>query len=90
MKHLKDYLIHPQTQSTSFIIIQPMTITTEQIEGLKQRYAQMIVDGLDMNDLITLAVDSIVENLKGYEIDDINLLSKVNSASNIFPPQDCT
>ena len=49
-----------------------MTITqTEKLEGLKQRYAEMIVDGLDMNDLITLAVDSIVENLKGYEIDDI-------------------
>ena len=49
-----------------------MTITqTEQLEGLKQRYAEMIVDGLDMNDLITLAVDSIVENLKSYEMDDI-------------------
>ena len=49
-----------------------MTITqTEQIEGLKQRYAELIVDGLDMNDLITLAVDGIVENLKGYEMDDI-------------------
>tara|TARA_R100000951_G_scaffold38323_1_gene32535 strand:- start:135 stop:338 length:204 start_codon:yes stop_codon:yes gene_type:complete len=44
---------------------------TEQLEGLRQRYAEMIVDGLDMNDLITLAVDSIVENLKGYEMDDI-------------------
>jgi len=44
---------------------------TEQIEGLKQRYAEMIVDGLDMNDLITFAVDSIIKNLKGYEMDDI-------------------
>ena len=44
---------------------------TEQLEGLRQRYAEMIVDGLDMNDLITFAVDSIVENLKGYEMDDI-------------------
>ena len=31
-----------------------MTITqTEKLEGLKQRYAEMIVDGLDMNELIT-------------------------------------
>jgi len=43
----------------------------QQLEGLKQRYAEMIVDGLDMNDLITIAVDSIVENLKGYEMDDM-------------------
>jgi hypothetical protein len=49
-----------------------MTITqTEQIEGLKQRYAEMIVEGMDMNTLITFAVDGIVENLKGYKIDDI-------------------
>jgi len=49
-----------------------MTITnTEKLEGLKQRYAEMIVDGLDMNDLITFAVDSIIKNLKGYEMDDI-------------------
>tara|TARA_B100000902_G_scaffold313586_1_gene304074 strand:+ start:171 stop:374 length:204 start_codon:yes stop_codon:yes gene_type:complete len=44
---------------------------TTNLEGLKKRYAEMIVDGLDMNDLITIAVESIVENLKGYELDDI-------------------
>ena len=44
---------------------------TKQIEDLKQRYAEMIVEGMDMDTLITLAVDSIVENLKGYKIDDI-------------------
>jgi len=44
---------------------------TKQIEGLRQRYAEMIVEGMDMDNLITFAVDSIVENLKGYEIDDI-------------------
>ena len=44
---------------------------TKQIEELRQRYAEMIVEGMDMDNLITFAVDSIVENLKGYEIDDI-------------------
>ena len=44
---------------------------TKQIEELKQCYAEMIVEGMDMDNLITFAVDSIVENLKGYEIDDI-------------------
>ena len=46
-------------------------MTLNQIDQLKNDYAEMIVDGMDMNDLITFAVDSIVENLKGYEIDDI-------------------
>jgi hypothetical protein len=49
-----------------------MTMTqTKQIEELRQRYAEMIVEGMDMDNLITFAVESIVENLKGYEIDDI-------------------
>ena len=44
---------------------------TKQIEELKQCYAEMIVEGMDMDNLIQFAVDSIVENLKGYKIDDI-------------------
>ena len=49
-----------------------MTITqTEQIEGLKQRYAEMIVEGMDMNSLITFAVESIEQNLKDYDLNDI-------------------
>ena len=49
-----------------------MTITpTEQIEGLKQRYAEMIVEGMDMNTLITFAVESIEQNLKDYNMEDI-------------------
>ena len=49
-----------------------MAITnTEKLEGLKQRYAEMIVEGMDIKSLVTLAVDTIVENLKDYEMDDI-------------------
>ena len=44
---------------------------TKQIEGLRQRYAEMIVEGMDMDSLITFAVDSIVDNLKDYDMEDI-------------------
>ena len=44
---------------------------TKQIEGLRQRYAEMIVEGMNMDNLITFAVDSIVDNLKDYDMEDI-------------------
>ena len=46
-------------------------MTLNQIDQLKNAYAEMIVEGMDMNSLITLAVDSIVEDLKCYDLDDI-------------------
>ena len=44
---------------------------TKQIEGLRQRYAEMIVEGMDMDSLITFAVESIEQNLKDYNMEDI-------------------
>jgi len=46
-----------------------MTIT--QLDQLKRDYAEMIVEGMDMKLLIEFAEDSIVENLKGYEMEDL-------------------
>ena len=46
-------------------------IQLEQIEGIKQRYAEMIVEGMDMNTLITLAVESIEQNLKDYNMEEL-------------------
>jgi len=46
-----------------------MTIT--QLDQLKRNYAEMIVEGMDMKLLIEFAEDSIVENLKGYEMEDL-------------------
>jgi hypothetical protein len=46
-------------------------IQLEQIEGIKQRYAEMIVDGMDMKSLITFAVESIEQNLKDYDMEDL-------------------
>ena len=44
---------------------------TKQIEELKQCYAEMIVEGMDMDSLITFAVESIEQNLKNYDMNDI-------------------
>ena len=46
-------------------------MTTNQIDQLKNAYAEMIVEGMDMNSLITFAVESIEQNLKDYDLNDI-------------------
>ena len=45
--------------------------TLNQIDQLKNAYAEMIVEGMDMNSLITFAVESIEQNLKDYDLNDI-------------------
>ena len=46
-------------------------MTINQIDQLKSAYAEMIVEGMDMNSLITFAVESIEQNLKNYDMNDI-------------------
>ena len=46
-------------------------MTLNQIDQLKNTYAEMIVEGMDMDDLITFAVESIEQNLKDYDMDDL-------------------
>ena len=46
-------------------------MTINQIDQLKNAYAEMIVEGMDMNSLITLAVESIEQNLKDYDMEDL-------------------
>ena len=43
----------------------------EQLDQLKLNYAEMIVDAMDMSDLITLAVESIEQNLKDYTEEEL-------------------
>ena len=43
----------------------------QQLEQLKLNYAQMIVDRMDMDTLITLAVESIEQNIKDWDEDDV-------------------
>ena len=46
-------------------------MTINQIDELKRTYAEMIVEGMDMDSLITFAVESIEQNLKNYDMNDI-------------------
>ena len=46
-------------------------LTTSQLDQLKLNYAEMIVEGMDMDSLITFAVESIEKNLKDWGEDDI-------------------
>ncbi len=52
----------------------PMTdskLTKSQLEQLKCNYAELIVEGMDMDTLITFAVESIEQNIKDWDEDDI-------------------
>jgi hypothetical protein len=46
-------------------------MTINQTDQLKRTYAEMIVEGMDMDSLITFAVESIEQNLKNYDMNDI-------------------
>ena len=46
-------------------------MTINQLDQLKNAYAEMIVEGMDMNTLITLAVESIEQNLKDYTMEEL-------------------
>jgi len=71
----------------------PMTLNESQFDQLKESYAYMIVDDMDMKTLVQLATDSIIENLKSYTVEELqdeivelydeevlnNLLEEVNT-----------
>ena len=46
-------------------------MTINQIDQLKNAYAEMIVEGMDMNSLITFAVESIEKHIKDWDEDDV-------------------
>jgi len=43
----------------------------QQLDQFKLNYAEMIVEGMDMDSLITFAVESIEENIKDWDEDDV-------------------
>ena len=48
-----------------------MTMTETQLNQFKLNYAELIVEGMDMNTLITFAVESIEQNIKDWDEDDL-------------------
>ncbi len=55
--------------------INKMTLSNEQLAALTEAYAEMIVDGMDMDDLITFAVESLVAEYNKYT--EAELLSEI-------------
>lgn len=49
----------------------PITLNTMQLLQLKEAYANMIVDDMDMKTLCQFAFDSILSNLESYDQDDL-------------------
>ena len=48
-----------------------MCLNEQQLDQLKTNYAEMIVEGMDMDTLITFAVESIEQNIEDWDEDDI-------------------
>tara|TARA_B100000674_G_scaffold3991_1_gene3316 strand:+ start:367 stop:618 length:252 start_codon:yes stop_codon:yes gene_type:complete len=57
---------HPQ-----FNLMTKNQLDQIELDQLKRSYAQMIVEGMDMDMLIEMAEDSIVEQVKNYEYEDL-------------------
>ena len=49
----------------------PITLNTMQLLQLKEAYANMIVDDMDMKTLCQFAFDSILSNLESYDQDEL-------------------
>ena len=50
----------------------PNVMNQEQLEKFKDNYANMILDGMDMDSLVQLAYDYIIEGLENWTEEDIN------------------
>ena len=49
----------------------PNTMNAKQLDQFKLNYAGLIVEGMDMDTLITFAVESIEQNIKDWDEDDV-------------------
>ena len=46
-------------------------MNNNELNNIKQSYAQMIVEGMDMQSLIETAEEAIVNSIKEYELEDL-------------------
>ena len=49
----------------------PNTMNTDQLDKVKENYANHIVDGMDMDDLWTFAVETIMQNMEMWDEEDL-------------------
>tara|TARA_Y100001958_G_C20861380_1_gene299453 strand:- start:9 stop:242 length:234 start_codon:yes stop_codon:yes gene_type:complete len=55
----------------SFFHPQIKLMSQKKLDQIKKEYAQMVVEGMDMKLLIEFAEDSILENIKDYDYEDM-------------------
>ncbi len=46
-------------------------MNNDQLDKLKEDYANLIVDGMNMNTLITFAVETIIHNMEMWDEEDV-------------------
>ena len=49
----------------------PNIMNDSDLFTLKENYANMIIDGMDMDSLVQFAYDSIMDNIKDWDEDDM-------------------
>ena len=49
----------------------PNIMNQQQLNQFKENYTNMILDGMDMDSLVQFAFDSIMDNLKEWDEEDI-------------------
>ena len=49
----------------------PNSMNAKQLDQFKLNYAELIVDGMDMDTLVTFAIESIEQNIKDWDEDDV-------------------
>ena len=70
MSLIKTYL-HQQQMSFVSNPTDPNVMNQEQLEKFKDNYANMILDGMDMDSLVQLAYDYIIEGLENWTEEDM-------------------
>ena len=55
----------------SFFHPQIKLMSEQKLDQIKRSYAEMIVEGMDMKLLIEFAEDSILQNIKDYDYEDM-------------------
>ena len=55
----------------SFFHPQIKLMSEQKLDQIKRSYAEMIVEGMDMKLLIEFAEDTILENIKNYDYEDM-------------------
>ena len=48
-----------------------LKMNSKQLDQFKLNYAELIVDGMDMDTLVTFAIESIEQNIKDWDEDDV-------------------